>query len=161
MDVKANPPLFLCFFAAITLVRDTTEPQLEPDLLKKDTNDRFCELTLVFLTISFSTSVSLSLTNKLYWYNFQVWLRRQPRNLCLYTWLRLVHFRLKLTSYNEPIHEYVSVSFLGYLWHANSSTVGGAGASSNPSNSPSRVGASRNQLNTGSLFEMIVLWVTR
>ena len=35
MGVKANPPLRLRFFAELALGRETAEPELEPDLLKK------------------------------------------------------------------------------------------------------------------------------
>ena len=48
MGAKANPTLLLPFFAALVLDRDTADPGLVPDLLKKDSNDLFCELSLVF-----------------------------------------------------------------------------------------------------------------
>ena len=53
MGVKANPPLLLHIFAATALGRDTTEPELKPDL-KKDSNDLFCEFTFACLLLSYS-----------------------------------------------------------------------------------------------------------
>ena len=84
---------------------ETAKPELEPDLLKKDSNDHFCVLTVVFLTISFSPFFFLfipvnSSSDKI----------SQIKNLWLYTWLRLSHFRMKFMTRNESIYGYMFLS---------------------------------------------------